>query len=480
MKSNRRNFLQTLGAGTAGLGLAGLPGSATATPLPPAEEDGQVLFIGDNMAVADTRHGKVRGFILRGIYTYLGIPYGADTAGENRFMPPQKPAPWKDVKPAIWWGNSAPQNMDKRYANDHYAFSDHWNYDDLSEDCLRLNVWTPGVNDNKKRPVVVWLHGGGFVNGNGIEQDGYHGENLSRRGDVVFLSLNHRLGPMGFANFAAAGSKYAASGNVGMLDIVAALEWVRDNIAGFGGDPGNVTIIGQSGGGVKVSTLTAMPAAKGLFHKAVVLSGASLRAADKETSERLGAYILKEAGLTPEGADKLQQLPWQEYYDIAGRASRKLSDELRAAGKRGRQLGTGGRRRAPAAAPLRPGAHAPGGGHSDAHLQHVPRVFAQPRRRQPRKHYPRRGEGEVEGTVRGQRRASGRCLRGGISREEARRNLVDGPQQPAETRWPWPAPKPNNRLLCTWRGSAGSRPCSTTGCGPFIAATSASGSTTLT
>jgi para-nitrobenzyl esterase len=339
MKSNRRNFLQTLGAGTAGLGLAGLPGSATATPLPPAEEDGQVLFIGDNMAVADTRHGKVRGFILRGIYTYLGIPYGADTAGENRFMPPQKPAPWKDVKPAIWWGNSAPQNMDKRYANDHYAFSDHWNYDDLSEDCLRLNVWTPGVNDNKKRPVVVWLHGGGFVNGNGIEQDGYHGENLSRRGDVVFLSLNHRLGPMGFANFAAAGSKYAASGNVGMLDIVAALEWVRDNIAGFGGDPGNVTIIGQSGGGVKVSTLTAMPAAKGLFHKAVVLSGASLRAADKETSERLGAYILKEAGLTPEGADKLQQLPWQEYYDIAGRASRKLSDELRAAGKRGGNWG---------------------------------------------------------------------------------------------------------------------------------------------
>jgi para-nitrobenzyl esterase len=278
----------------------------------------------------------VRGYILRGIHTYLGIPYGADTSGQNRFMPPKKPAPWTDIKPAIWWGNTAPQDMDNRYANAYSAFIDHWNYDDVSEDCLRINVWTPAINDRKKRPVIVWLHGGGFVNGNAIEQDGYNGENISKRGDIVFCSLNHRLGPMGFANFAGVGGdKYAASGNVGMLDIVFALEWVRDNISNFGGDPGNVTIIGQSGGGVKVSTLTAMPSAKGLFHKAVVLSGASLRAADKEVSQKLGEYILQEAGLTASEVDKLQQLSWKEYYGIASRASKKLSDEMKAQGKRG-------------------------------------------------------------------------------------------------------------------------------------------------
>src|SRR5690606_29945643 len=121
----------------------------------------------------------VRGFILNDIFTFLGIPYGADTSGKNRFMPPQKPASWSDVMPTIWWGNTAPQIMDNRYASPDYSFADHWNYDDLSEDCLKLNVWTPAL-DSKKRPVLVWLHGGGFTNGNGIEQDGYHGENLSR------------------------------------------------------------------------------------------------------------------------------------------------------------------------------------------------------------------------------------------------------------------------------------------------------------
>jgi len=203
-----------------------------------------VLFVGDNIAVANTQYGKVRGYILRGVHTFLGIPYGADTSGENRFMPPQKPKSWTDIKPAVWWGNSAPQIMEKRYANEYASFVDHWNYDDVSEDCLKINVWTPAL-DNKKRPVIVWLHGGGFVNGNGIEQDGYHGENLSRLGDVVFCSLNHRLGALGFTNLAkAGGEKLAASGNVGMLDIVTAVEWVRDNIAAFGGDPGNVTIFG--------------------------------------------------------------------------------------------------------------------------------------------------------------------------------------------------------------------------------------------
>ncbi len=255
--------------GAAALGTA--PGQAVAK-----SQDGQVLLVGDNIAVANTECGKVRGYVLRGIKYFLGIPYGADTSGANRFMPPQKPKPWSDVYPALWWGNSAPQNMENRYANRYASFRDHWNYDDVSEDCLRINVFTPAINDGKKRPVMFWIHGGGFTNGNGIEQDGYNGENFARLGDVVFCSINHRLGPLGFCNLAGVGGeKFAASGNVGMLDIVAALEWVRNNIANFGGDPGNVTIMGQSGGGAKVCILTAMPSATGLFHKAVVLSGAS-------------------------------------------------------------------------------------------------------------------------------------------------------------------------------------------------------------
>lgn len=329
MKSNRRNFIQKLGLGTAGLGLGSTLSSEAKGFKPEEKEDEQVLFVGDNIAVANTQYGKVRGYILRGIHTFLGIPYGADTSGENRFMPPQKPKVWTDIKPAVWWGNSAPQIMEKRYANEYASFVDHWNYDDVSEDCLRINVWTPAL-DSKKRPVIVWLHGGGFVNGNGIEQDGYHGENLSRFGDVVFCSLNHRLGALGFTNLAkAGGDKLAASGNVGMLDIVAALEWVRDNIANFGGDANNVTIIGQSGGGAKVSSLTAMPSAKGLFHKAVALSGSSLSGLSKEYSEKLGEMVLKEAGLGPNEIGKLQQIPWREYIDIANRATAKMADEAK-------------------------------------------------------------------------------------------------------------------------------------------------------
>lgn len=336
MKSNRRNFIQKLGLGatglgTASLGAAGIGLGSTLTSEAKGfkpKEDEQVLFVGDNIAVANTQYGKVRGYILRGIHTFLGIPYGADTSGENRFMPPKKPASWTDIKPAVWWGNSAPQIMEKRYANEYASFVDHWNYDDVSEDCLKINVWTP-VLDSKKRPVIVWLHGGGFVNGNAVEQDGYHGENISRLGDVVFCSLNHRLGALGFTNLASSGDKMTASGNVGMLDIVAALEWVRDNISNFGGDANNVTIMGQSGGGAKVCTLTAMPSAKGLFHKAVALSGSSLNGLSKEYSEKLGAMVLQEAGLGASEVGKLQQIPWREYIDIANRAAAKMADEAK-------------------------------------------------------------------------------------------------------------------------------------------------------
>lgn len=336
MKTNRRNFFQTLGVGAAGIGLASVPLSGySAVSNLSTDDDDQQLFIGDDIAIAETQYGKVKGFILRGIHQFRGIPYGADTSGKNRFMPPQPPQPWNDVLPAVWWGNTAPQMMDNRYANAYSSFVDHWNYDDVSEDCLKLNIWTPGP-DNKKRPVLVWLHGGGYTNGNGIEQDGYDGENLSRKGDVVFVSINHRLGPIGFSDLSAVGGeKYAHSGNVGALDMVAALRWVKDNISNFGGDPANVTIMGQSGGGAKVCILTAMPKAKGLFQKAVPLSGSTTKAMDQDHSRKIGEYILKEAGLTAAEVDKLQEMPWKEYILLANKAAQKASAEMGTAGIRG-------------------------------------------------------------------------------------------------------------------------------------------------
>ena len=156
MKTIQRHFFQNIVIGIAVLGLASafLFVSCNTTNKGNSDNDGQVLFIGDDIAIAETVYGKVRGLILRGIYQFRGIPYGADTGGKNRFMPPQKPESWDEIYPAVWWGNSAPQIMDNRYTNAYSSFQDHWNYDDVSEDCLKLNVWTPAINDGEKRPVL--------------------------------------------------------------------------------------------------------------------------------------------------------------------------------------------------------------------------------------------------------------------------------------------------------------------------------------
>ena len=333
MKTNRREFIQTLAAGVAGFSLTPFlsadgknrPYNALILGIDEAEQ----IYVGDKTAIANTQYGKVQGLILRDIYTFRGIPYGADTSGKNRFMPPQKPKPWNDTFPAIWWGDDAPQIMKGRYANPYASFRDHWNYYDLSENCLNLNVWTPEIHDNKKRPVIVWLHGGGFTNGNSIEQDGYKGENLSRKGNIVFVSINHRLGPIGFSDLSGiGGSKYADSGNVGALDMVAALRWVKDNISNFGGDPDNVTIMGQSGGGAKVCILMNMPQAKGLFHKAVALSGNELEAKNQKHSQGVGQNILKEANLSRGQIDKLQGMPWLDYIKLADKASHAYAKKM--------------------------------------------------------------------------------------------------------------------------------------------------------
>ena len=283
----------------------------------------QQLFIGDDIAIANTQYGKVRGYIMRDTYTFLGIPYGASTAGENRFMPAKPPQPWEGVKDAVFYGACAPQSVMK-YPNNIATFLDCWNYFDMTEDCLNLNVWTPGL-DNAKRPVIVWIHGGGFSSGNSIEHHEYHGENFSHYTNAVFVSPNHRLNSIGFSDFSAVDPKFKDSGNVGILDLVEALKWVHNNIANFGGDPNNVTIIGQSGGGAKVCNLVAMPETKGLIHKAVALSGNATSAINKEAAKGLGPAILKAAGLKPNQMNKLQEMPFEEYMELANKVQREYA-----------------------------------------------------------------------------------------------------------------------------------------------------------
>ncbi|MBR6882535.1 MAG: carboxylesterase family protein [Bacteroidales bacterium] len=327
----KKHILLSAFFGTALLLLAGCSGNKAVN-----KADGQQLFIGEDIAVANTQYGKVRGYILRDLYTFKGIPYGANTTGKNRFMPPQEPEPWDGVRLALNYGDMAPQAIVyDRSPESAAGFVDNWNFFNSSEDCLRLNVWTHGL-DAKKRPVLVYFHGGGFFNGSAIEQDGYSGEGLASYGDVVVCSVNHRLNAFGFTDLAkVGGEKYAHSGNVGILDLIAALKWVHNNIANFGGDPDNVTIMGQSGGGAKVSIVAAMSAAKGLVHKAVCLSGNSIQVADKAQAEALGAFVLQEAGLKPSEIDKLQEMPWEEYYDLANAAAAKFNRMNGGSGRRG-------------------------------------------------------------------------------------------------------------------------------------------------
>src|SRR5438034_524334 len=231
--------------------------------------------------VVDTTSGKVRGVLHAGVHSFRGIPYGASTAGANRFLPPQKVEPWTGVRDAFQNGHSSPQVAPAPSA----IGAGLRGYAAQGEDCLVLNVFTNGVNDNKKRPVMMWIHGGGYTYGSGGSV-GYDGGNLARAGDGVGVRINHRLNIVGHLFLGHAGSVIENSGNAGMLDIVAALQWVRDNIATFGGDPGNVTIFGQSGGGGKVSTLLAMPSAKGLFQKAIVESGSTLKQMTKDEARQ--------------------------------------------------------------------------------------------------------------------------------------------------------------------------------------------------
>ena len=254
-------------------------------------------------AIADTSNGKVRGVATDGIKVFKGIPYGAPTSGKNRFMPPVKPATWTGTRDALAFGPTAPQT------GDNSGTTAAGSPGQQSEDCLVLNVFTPGLKDGRKRPVMVWLHGGGFSSGSGSGRI-LDGTGLAHTHDVVVVTLNHRLNVFGYTYLAdAMGSDFALSGSAGLLDLVAALKWVRDNIAGFGGDPDLVTIFGQSGGGRKVATLMSMPSAKGLFHRAIIESGAVLRLTTREDAVKYTDLLLAELGLKEGQIRELQSLP---------------------------------------------------------------------------------------------------------------------------------------------------------------------------
>ena len=268
-------------------------------------------------ATVETTAGRVRGAVRAGVHVFKGVRYGAPTGGKNRFMPPAAPAPWAGVREALEYGAAAPQSR---------------SHPTTSEDCLFLNVWTPGPGDDGRRPVMVWLHGSGFSAGSGSSRT-YDGVNLCTAGDVVVVTINHRLNIFGSAYLAElAGEDFAASGCVGMLDIVAALEWVRDNIAAFGGDPGRVTVFGESGGGRKVSVLMAMPAAKGLFHRAIIQSGAVLRVRNPPDATREAELLLGALGLQARRARDLQMVPTERLFAAFTAVSRDFESEEQVVG----------------------------------------------------------------------------------------------------------------------------------------------------
>jgi para-nitrobenzyl esterase len=289
--------------------------------------------------VVQVMSGKVRGFRDGKTSTFLGIPY----AEAERFEMPKPVKPWDGIKSAQAWGPVCPIPTQERPGADEFVFPHRYWLE--NEGCQVLNIWTQNANASAKKPVMVWMHGGGFTNGSSMESYAYDGKNLSEFGDVVVVSLNHRLNIIGTLDVSAYGAQYENSRYTGMADLVAALQWVQENIGRFGGDPGNVTIFGQSGGGSKVMRLMHMPAAKGLFHKVIAQSGGGLnyRAVEPDTAikrqQAIAAATLKQLGLDGSQIDKLKKVPYKDLIIAGTAATREL---VQAAGGRGGPGGGGG------------------------------------------------------------------------------------------------------------------------------------------
>ena len=296
---DRRDFMATTAT------IAGVSALASSLPMTAA----RALESFREGPVVETAQGKLKGLVDNDVTVFRGIRYGADTGGLNRFLPPKAPPSWTGVAEAFQFGPIAPQfDPGKPRQNNNFYPILPPNLPE-NEDCLRLNVYTPSLDRGAKKPVMVWHHGGGFSSGAG-SMPFYHGENLARKGDVVVVTINHRLNVFGFTNLGdLIEREFTTSGNAGMLDAVAALKWVRENIEGFGGDPNNVTIFGESGGGSKVSMLLAMPDAKGLFHRAIIESGPGVRMGDAKAGTAATEMLLKELGIPAASARNLQQVP---------------------------------------------------------------------------------------------------------------------------------------------------------------------------
>jgi para-nitrobenzyl esterase len=306
---NRRNFLERCAftTGTAALVSISLPGLQSRAAS------------ADSEPVVETSLGKVRGALVDGVYVFKGLRYAAPTGGENRFMPPQDAEPWAGIQEALTFGNSAPQTNPKspiaglpsRIILSQLPHpgggAPAASRPKESEDCLFLNVWTSGLNDGRKRPVMLWLHGGFFAGGSGSSDDSMH---LAKRGDVVNVTVNHRLNIFGYSHFGdLGGAEFAHSGNAGMLDIIAALKWVHGNIDRFGGDPSRIMVFGVSGGGMKTAFLMASPPASGLLHRAGVESGPGLKMMDRDQATKVSEMVLQELGLKASQLNELKTLP---------------------------------------------------------------------------------------------------------------------------------------------------------------------------
>ena len=276
--------------------------------------DHSVILNGTD-ALVQTAAGTVCGYIEDGIYTFKGIDY----AKARRFEAPEDPDPWEGVQTALYYGNQCHQAPRFTWNDDGEAFLYQWDDGVQSDNCLNLNVWTKGINDGKKRPVMVWLHGGGYAMGASSELPFYDGTNLAKK-DVVLVSINHRLNFLGYLDLSDFGEKYKYSGVAGVMDMVKALEWVNKNIAAFGGDPDNVTIFGQSGGGGKVNILLGTPSAKGLFKRGIIESGSMTSLMEPETARAMGRKVVEKLGLDAGSIDKIQEIPYSELLTAATEA----------------------------------------------------------------------------------------------------------------------------------------------------------------
>lgn len=308
---------------TAGLGAAlAKPSSALdSTKTAAHQEPGNCST--PRTAVAKTQYGKVRGFLDGGVFTFKGIPYGQNTAGESRWLPAKPPAPWKDEYPALIYGANCPQRLHD-YTAIEQSFIQDWDDGYMSEDLLKLNVWTPSLSGS--RPVMVYFHGGGFFFGSAYELPSQEGAQMARYHDVVSVTVNHRLNILGFFDLTdVGGSAYEDSVNVSMTDLVASLQWVRENIANFGGDPDRVMIYGQSGGGSKVTCLMGMPSAKGLFHRASVQSGGGGNFPSAEQSKEYSRQVMKELGLQSNDITSLHKMEWSRLNAASIAAADKIN-----------------------------------------------------------------------------------------------------------------------------------------------------------